>query len=347
MASPNTEKCNSVLVKKALVVALKAGLVSMLVGSPGIGKSDIINGIANEHNWAVIDLRLAQCDPTDLNGFPNVNQKTNRAGYLPFETFPVMGDKLPPGKNGWLIFMDEFNSGDRDVQKAAYKLILDRKVGKFDLHQNVVIICAGNLETDNAIVEEMSSALQSRLVHLELTLDYNAWLDWASQNALDPRIMAYIRSNPKMLSSFDPDAEGGQRTYACPRTWHFASKLLEHMEITDPVARPLLSGALSEGPAREFITWLRIYKDLPEKDTIINSPATALIPNSTGGIYAISGSISKWADSSNITPIMKYLARLPMEYQVMCLTDMSHRTPALLHSPPVANWIAVNNSDLF
>lgn len=46
---------------------IKAKLVPMLEGSPGSGKSQIIHQIANNYGLKVIDLRLSQCDPTDLN----------------------------------------------------------------------------------------------------------------------------------------------------------------------------------------------------------------------------------------------------------------------------------------
>ena len=46
---------------------IRAKIVVMLLGSPGIGKSHIVRQIAKEHGLKVIDLRLAQCDPTDLN----------------------------------------------------------------------------------------------------------------------------------------------------------------------------------------------------------------------------------------------------------------------------------------
>jgi MoxR-like ATPase len=46
---------------------LKASLVPMVVGSPGCGKSAIVHQIAEQYNLKLIDLRLSQCDPTDLN----------------------------------------------------------------------------------------------------------------------------------------------------------------------------------------------------------------------------------------------------------------------------------------
>lgn len=101
----------------AITKAIMANLVPMLVGSPGIGKSSIVHSIAKEHGLEVIDMRLAQCDPTDLLGFPTITGE--RAGYRPMETFPIEGDALPAGRNGWLLFLDEFNSSPTGVQAAA------------------------------------------------------------------------------------------------------------------------------------------------------------------------------------------------------------------------------------
>lgn len=96
---------------------IKAKLVPMLDGSPGIGKSQISHQIARDYNLKVIDVRLSQCDPTDLLGFPQIIG--NRAGYVPMETFPIEGDKIPEGYVGWLLFLDEFNAASPAVQAAA------------------------------------------------------------------------------------------------------------------------------------------------------------------------------------------------------------------------------------
>lgn len=102
---------------------LRVGLVPMLRGSPGMGKSSIVHQIAKEYNLLVIDLRLSQCDPTDLMGFPQI--KGNKAGYVPMETFPIEGDALPVNPEtgeqyaGWLLFLDEFNGATTAVQASA------------------------------------------------------------------------------------------------------------------------------------------------------------------------------------------------------------------------------------
>jgi MoxR-like ATPase len=53
--------------RRLITACIKNKLVPMLSGSPGIGKSQIAHQIAAEYGLKVIDLRLAQCDPTDLN----------------------------------------------------------------------------------------------------------------------------------------------------------------------------------------------------------------------------------------------------------------------------------------
>ena len=148
--------------RRLITASIKAKLVPMLHGSPGVGKSQIIYQIAEEFNLKVIDLRLSQMDPSDLLGFGAL--KGDRATYFPMEFFPLEGDPIPAGYSGWLIFFDEINSAPSATQAAAYKVILDRMVGLRKLHSHVAIVAAGNLASDNAIVEDMSTALQSRMV---------------------------------------------------------------------------------------------------------------------------------------------------------------------------------------
>ncbi|OZB41166.1 MAG: hypothetical protein B7X50_07665 [Alishewanella sp. 34-51-39] len=135
-------------------------------------------------------------------------------------TFPLESDEVPKGYNGWLLFLDEFTSATRAVQASAYKLVLDRMVGDHYLHKNVAIVCAGNLETDGAIVEAMSTALQSRLVHFEVAVDSECWLEWAVKNDIDHRITSYIRFKPDNLYTFKADHT--DKTYGSPRK-HCAS----------------------------------------------------------------------------------------------------------------------------
>lgn len=312
---------------------IKAKLVPMLVGSPGVGKSAIIHEIAKHYNLKVIDLRLSQCDPSDLLGFPTITG--NKSSYKPMATFPIEGDPVPAGYSGWMLFLDEFNSAPPAVQAASYKLVLDRMIGEHHLHKQVAIVCAGNLETDNAIVQTMSTALQSRLVHLELAIDAKEWCDWAMSHGIDHRITSYIEFKPSALYTFKPDHS--DKTYACPRTWEFTNRLMEH--IDSPGAAAMFSGVLSEGVAREFLQFTKIYDQLPKMEDIEKAPTKVAVPNEPSILYAITGSLAEYTTHDNVESILQYTKRLPAEFQIIMLKSALKRHRDIQTHPAFKKWM--------
>lgn len=319
---------------------LRAGLVTMLTGSPGTSKSSLVYQLADKFKLKVIDLRLSQCDPTDLLGFPTINQDRTKSGYLPMDTFPIQGDPLPKGKTGWLLFLDEFNSAPLGVQAAAYRLILDRQVGQYDLHKNVAIIAAGNLTTDNAITNRLSTAMQSRLVHLELKMNPKHWLEWASTAGIDYRVQAYINYKPDNLMLFDPNHN--DKTFASPRTWQFLSNIIKPETEISHELLPLLAGCVGEGSARQFYGFVKVFDDLPQLDVLIKNPLTAQLPNEPSALYAVAGFIAHKINDKNIDSLVQYVERLPVEFQVISLSGAIKNNPALISNTQVKQWVSRN-----
>lgn len=261
------------------------------------------------------------------------------------ETFPIDGDAIPEGYVGWMLFLDEFNSAAPAVQAAAYKLVLDRMVGIHHLHKNVAIMCAGNLETDNAIVQPMSTALQSRLIHLELVVCHHEFCNWAEEAGFDHRITDQIKFKPGNLFTFKPDHT--DKTYACPRTWEFANKLLKIMDVTDKDALPLLSGALSEGVAREFIVYCKIYKELPTIEEIRKNALNIVVPTEPSVMYAMTGCLASNASKENLEDLMLYINRIPKEFQAVTVRETLRRNNKLMAHSAMQKWIAVNSLELY
>lgn len=103
--------------EKLVKLALMRGLAVMLHGSPSSGKTAIGSKVAKEANLEPITFSLLDHEPTDICGLPDL--RGEKATFKPFDTFPIVGDPLPEGKNGWLIMLDEFSSGGRAMQAAA------------------------------------------------------------------------------------------------------------------------------------------------------------------------------------------------------------------------------------
>ena len=261
------------------------------------------------------------------------------------DTFPIEGDAIPEGYSGWLILFDEITSAVPALQAAAYKVLLDRKIGQHKLHKNVAVCAAGNLETDNAVVEPMSTALQSRMVHLELVVDHKEWLAWAADHGINHKITSYINFKPGNLYTFNADHT--DKTYACPRTWEFCSRILNVVEEGSKDLLPMLAGAISEGVAREFLGFCKVYESLPTVTQIIVNPETLKVPGEPSILFALSGSIAHNATKENFAQLMKFVERIPVEFQVVCLRETLRRNPALKAHPGVLVWISKSATELF
>lgn len=339
---------NTVTIKQLqplLVDVIAQKLVPMVHGSPGIGKSDIIKSIADKHNLFLIDTRLSQADPTDMNGFPALNAEKTRSKYLPMETFPIEGDPLPDNYKGWLLFFDEFNSAPHSVQAATYKIVLDRQVGNHNLHNRVYMICAGNKESDKAIVNRLSTAMQSRLIHFELELDQPSWIVWATKKDIDYRIRSFIGFKSHMLNNFNPNHT--DHTFACGRTWEFVSRLIKKYPDIPDNKLPLITGTVGEGAGREFYTFSKIFPDLPKIGDIIKNPTGIPVPDEMSVKWALSGTIGNSMTTDNAEKLMQFVERLDPEFMVLTLQGLHGRLPDLWDIPAIKSWMAKFSDEFF
>lgn len=315
----------------------KAGITPFLHSSPAIGKSSLAKQLALQYDLKVIDLRLTELDPTDLSGLPYF--KDGKSSFLPFDTFPLTDTPIPDGYQGWLLLLDELNSAPQSVQAACYKLILDRMVGQHKLHDKVVMIACGNLETDNAIVTPLSSALISRFAHFDIELNVDDWLEWASKAGIDYRITAYINFKKTSLYTFKPEVTS---PYASPRTWEMVSKVIK--DIDEP-SQLLVSSLIGDGVAMEFVNYLKLYQDLPTLESIIDRPLDTVIPKELATKWAIMSMITYSMTTDNCEPLVKFLQRMPMELQYCAMREIKYRNPVLLSK--MTTWVTQLAKEIF
>lgn len=310
-----------------------------LIGSPGVGKSDIIKQVADKLNLKVIDFRLSTADPTDLTGLPFVED--GRSVFLPNVAFPIEKDVVPEGYKGWLLFLDEISNAPMAVQAAAYKLILDREVGLHNLHPEVKIVSAGNKMTDGAAVTgEMSTALKSRMAHINIIHSLEVWLDWAMAAGVHHSITSYLKFSIKDFYRFDPKDKAD--TFPCPRTWAMADKLVQSLGTNSPLLRDALSATISDGVATNYINFCKNFANLPTFADIVKDPENAEVPRELSSCFAISGSIGSQTDITTVDQIMKYLDRMPMEFQLCTFNDFVKRNPGLAANTSVRGWLRKN-----
>ncbi|MDP2894460.1 MAG: MoxR family ATPase, partial [Sulfurimonas sp.] len=233
---------------------------TFLWGAPGIGKSSIVKQIAKEKGVGFIDLRLALMDPTDLKGIPFYDKESHTALWAPPAFLPREGEGI--------LFLDELNSAPPSVQASAYQLILDRKVGEYELPDGWAIVAAGNREGDRGVTYRMPTPLANRFVHFEMEVSIEDWRFWAYKNGVNESIISYISYKNEHLFTFDPKSEA--KSFATPRSWEFVNSILNG-NISKELLLDTLSGAVGREVAVSFLSFIKVMHKLPDIENILST----------------------------------------------------------------------------
>jgi hypothetical protein len=318
------------MAKVVLKHALLAKTNPFFWGSPGIGKSAIVGQVADEIGYNLLDLRSNQMDNLDQRGMIYRNENNETAYAVP---------SFWPKTGKWVIFLDEFNSAPPLVQASFYQLLWDRRVGDYVLPEDCVIVAAGNLDTDRAVTNRMSTANASRFApHIILEVDYTDWNNWALTAGIRTEVIFYHKlRNYAFLHQFDPAKH--ERTFPCPRTWELLSRLLD-TDPPDEIRFEMFKGTVGEAAAADFLGFLRILDKIVNPDLVMMKPGTIDIPNDPAVLYALCAAIAQRAKKDNMDRIIQFANRLPDEFSTLLVITAAHRDASLQACRPFHEWAA-------
>ena len=272
----------SVQARKAILKAFKVKRPVFLWGPPGIGKSEVVSEITEELGGFMIDLRMAQMEPTDIRGIPFFNKDIGKMDWAPPIDLP--DEELASQYPIACLFLDEMNSAAPAVQAAGYQLILNRRVGKYKLPDNVVIVAAGNRESDKGVTYRMPTPLANRFIHQEMKVDFASWQEWAVMNKIHKDVVGYLSFAKQDL--YDFDAKSASRAFATPRSWSFVSQLLND-GVDDETMTNLVAGTVGEGLAVKFMSHRKVASRMPNPADILNGKVKDLQVKEVSAMYSL------------------------------------------------------------
>ena len=337
MTDPDTISADYTLRPSELAATLKVLIDAkqpvMVRGSPGCGKSELAQQVADEGRRGYCDVRALLLDPVDVRGIP-WRDSDNRTRW-------AAPDFLPPSDSTdlWLVNLEELPSAVPMVQAALFQLVRDRKCGEYELPEGASIMACGNREGDRGITHRMPTPLASRFVHLELKVDPSDWCEWGAANGIAPETLFFIQLRPELLDQFDPQSRDA--AFACPRTWEFVSNVVKQRGSLDPAAeRALFRGAVGEAAAVEFSAFLKVWRELPHPRAVIDDPDNALVPENASALIALCGSLYRMADDVNLGSIVSYAMRLRREVGEFLVGSCIRREPDLQRTDAFIRWAA-------
>jgi hypothetical protein len=269
--------------RKSLLKAFKVKRPMFLWGPPGIGKSELVEEIAKELGGIMYDCRLGQMEPTDIRGIPFYNKEIGKMDWAPPIDLP--DEETASQYPIVVLFLDEMNSAAGSTQAAAYQLILNRRIGKYRLPDNVVMVAAGNRESDKGVTYRMPTPLANRFIHQEMKVDFASYQTWAVKNKIHQDVVGYLSFAKQDL--YDFDAKSSSRAFATPRSWTFVSQLLEDDDGDNDTLTNLIAGTIGEGLAVKFMAHRKISSRLPKPEDILSGKVHDLEVKEVSAMYSL------------------------------------------------------------
>jgi len=233
----------------------------MLWGPPGVGKSQMVEQVARKNNVPVIDIRLSQMEPSDLRGIP-----FRDGDSVEWAVPSMLPDAKRHGPQG-ILFLDEITSAPPSVSAAAYQLILDRKLGNYEVPEGWAIFAAGNRQGDRGVTYSMPAPLANRFSHYEVDVNLDDWVVWAWENDINERIIAFLRFRPDLLFDFDP--AHNPVAFPSPRSWEFAHNALHKFEDHPELFLGALQACVGPAAGVELNAFIDSLDQMPDLDAII------------------------------------------------------------------------------
>lgn len=310
----------------------------LVEAAPGVGKTEIAYQVSKILKIGFMAIHAPLLVAEDY-GFPVVSKdKMNVDFVVSSSKFPLEGSDCP---EFGIFLIDELPQADTAGQKILANLVQEREIHGKKLKAGWTIVCTGNRQKDRAGANRILGHLGNKITRVELDVSLDDWTQWALQNDVNPEVVAFIRFRPALLSNFDPQ----QEINATPRAWvHGVSACLG--AIPKELEFECFKGDVGEGPAAEFLAFLKIYRNMPNPDAILLDPKKAKLPTDPATLYALCGALSHRATPQNFGRALTYVRRMDPEFSVLFVKDAGAKNGDVFTTKDYIDWASKEGADL-
>lgn len=304
----------------------------MLHGGPGVGKSSIVNQLAEKLGFKrVIDLRLATVDATIVGGIPARHPDNPALMTMLRPDFYPREDE-----EDTLIFFDEFSNCPPAVQNVALQALLDKEVFGHKFPKSTLVMAAGNRQQDGCFVHPLSHAAANRLFHITIAPTWPDVREYFKTNTtVSQYIISFLDDKPNLLYKL-PESKDVM-TFPTPRSWEAFGKKLTALEEAGNLKRSIVDqvcyGVLGREVTTEFGQFLDLAATIKAKEVLEDGKQPTLSSSNPSLVFAACGAVVNYfltktgtrennLKEKHITNMMDFLDRVPADFRVKCFMDI-------------------------
>jgi hypothetical protein len=259
---------------------LAPDLPIMLVGPPGLGKTDGITDVALRRGEQLVTMHPGTSIPEDYRGIPRVLANGD-AEWLPIGVLRKLVDPACPPT---LLLIDDVAQARPPVQAALMHVVRARQVGDATLASTVSIVLCSNRRSHDIAANAFSAPLINRVLRFDVEHDYEAFATWAiAKPDIDQSIASYALFRRDCFVTEIP-SEGEDIPFCSPRSLALVGNILHRLPRLRCVET--LAGAIGKDAAQDLVLYRQSLADLVPFAEVLADPSIIRQVNDPGLVHA-------------------------------------------------------------
>lgn len=260
----------------------------LLMGPPGIGKTQIMEQIASECGIGLVSYTITHHTRQSAVGLPMIKTEEfdgNEYSVTEYTMSEIIAGVYKAikeqGHREGILFIDEINCVSETLIPTMLQFLQCKTFGNQKVPEGWIIVAAGNPPEFNRSVREFDMVTYDRLRVINIDADLEVWREYAREREIHNAILSYLDIRPQNFYRVEADVDGLK--FVTARGWEDMSSL---MYVYEELGISINAGVVgeflhNEDIAEDFAAYYDLYNKYRDDYGINN----ILAGNATSDIY--------------------------------------------------------------
>ena len=238
----------------------------LLMGPPGIGKTQIMEQIAKECQIGLVSYTITHHTRQSAVGLPFIKEKEyggrmySVTEYTMSEIIASVYEKIEQtGLKEGILFIDEINCVSETLAPTMLQFLQGKTFGNQAVPKGWVIVTAGNPPEYNKSVRDFDIVTLDRIKRIDVEENFDVWKEYAYLNGIHPAVISYLEMRRENFYRIETTVDG--KYFATARGWEDLSQLIQTYEyLGKTVDRDVIRQYIQHRMiAKDFANYLELY----------------------------------------------------------------------------------------